>query len=97
MLPATGVVFGSVAPDGRVVHELCNPPDAVLTATSDGHVLANGDQTRAFLFTGTPLPCGFGRLRLRLRWLRKSDADLPRLSVGGSTEPEDADLRYRRQ
>jgi hypothetical protein len=94
VLPSTGVVFQLVAPGGRVVNELCELPDAMFTAAAPRvQVVANGDQTRVFLLTGARLPSGFGRLRLR--WLRDTDDDLPRLSVGGLAGAEDAVLRYR--
>jgi hypothetical protein len=86
VLPRTGVVFHLLGPDGRVVHELVTPPDSAFVAASPVRVWVNGDQTRAFLLTGAAVPTGSGRLRLR--WLREADPDLPRLSVGGVSSPE---------
>lgn len=88
VLPPTGVVLRLIAPDGSVAHALVALPETAFTATAPPRIWANGDQTRAFLLTGTALPSGFGRLRLQ--WLRDADPDLPRLSVGGDTTAESA-------
>lgn len=92
VLPPTGVVFRLIAPDGTIAHTLVQLPDSAFTVTQPPRIWANGDQTRAFLHTGAPVPTGFGRLRLL--WLREADPDLPRLSVGGDTSPEPATLWF---
>ena len=92
-LPTTGVIFRLHAPDGTLLHELCALPDAAFRSGPALSVYADADRTRAFLVGATPLPPGSGRVRLR--WLRDAGPDLPRLSVGGVADVEDATLRYR--
>jgi hypothetical protein len=92
VLPKTGVVFRLIAPDGAVAHELCRLPDTVFTPITGVRVFADGDQTRTLLLAPGPLTAGFGRLRLRFN--RDAAGELPRLSVGGDTGPEDAALSF---
>ena len=86
------MVFRLAGPDGRVVHELVTLPDSAFVAAPPVRVWANGDQTRAFLLTGAAVPKGSGRLRLR--WLREGNPDLPRLSVGGVSSAESAIVSF---
>jgi hypothetical protein len=95
VLPGTGVVFRLIGPDGSVRHELVALPDSAFTVAPTTRVWANDDQTRAFALTDAALSKGMGRLRLR--WLREADPDLPRLSVGGLSSAESATVAFHLQ
>jgi hypothetical protein len=92
-LPATGAVLRLVDPAGRVADEFAAMPPAGAAAVTDHLLLPNGDGTAALL-VAPEAALASGHWTLRLSFKRYAGRWLPRLSVGGSADPEVAALSF---
>jgi len=90
-VPSEGAVLQLVDPNGKVRHETALLPNSAYVGEYMAPPLPNSDHTKAFILAGAPLQ--FGYWRIKFNFARHKDSYLPILTVGGSSEPEVAEVR----